>query len=378
MVTRLVCAVVLVVGCMPTDAEQQSADAAVDDKTSERRPSPNDDAGPRGSEESREGEQTADGGVSVVRGPTGPTGPEGPPGPPGPPGEGAVNPETGEPCEWCWAGQLSCNADGARLQECADDGDGCGHWEVREECAGRCGLGLDVLETDDLGNQRTTQEPRCFDVGECGPFVGCPPGETCAEGWCEVVPPVTPLPDPDSKSCLETVACDEGERCSAGGECVESDSWLTAEALIETPDGLRHHFVALGEASQLVRCSVAVETYWNVTPGSGCTLTLNPDRWTQSDLGEDYLGNVLVSTGVNWPVTEVGSFEPTVCSLAQLSNANKLVVSNQICELTIEGLELDEGGHIFGTFAGRSVITAVDNPGEQGFVEVTGAFQVQL
>jgi hypothetical protein len=200
MVKRLACAVVLV-GCMPTDVEQTVDSGLVDHETSERRSSPKDDAGPRGSEESGDEEQTADSGVRVVRGPTGPTGPEGPPGPAGPPGEGAV---------------------------------------------------------------------------------------------------------------------------------------------------------------------------------SGCTLTLNPERWTQSDLGEDYLGNVLVSTGVNWSVTETGSFEPTVCSLAQLSNANKLVVSNQICELTIEGFEQAEGGHIFGTFAGRSVITAVDDPGEQGFVEVTGAFQVQL
>jgi hypothetical protein len=165
----------------------------------------------------------------ACEGPAGPQGEEGPIGPAGPAGENGAEGEAGDDgedgmngmsavdsgqgrdagrdssaasspdsgqtsvrsdCKWCSpvAGTRSCSPDGKVLQRCVSDGDGCGHWESMQTCAGKCVYRYGS-EKDGLGNVELGGSA-CVAPGtlDCGVGLGaCVYPETCnvGTGKCE-------------------------------------------------------------------------------------------------------------------------------------------------------------------------------------------------
>jgi hypothetical protein len=256
---------------------------------------------------------------------------------------------------------------------CTDDGGGCGRWQFVEQCSHRCGLETEVTEVDDLGNQLTSNEYRCFDEGECGATVACPAGQLCVRGKCALTT------DPTSGLCTAN-PCDIGETCDlATGECVASGSWLVAEATVFTPDGLEHHFDALSEVLQGT-CSNTDVDYWSATPGAGCSFYAYAMSWTQSDRGKAYAGNPLTTGALHWTGSGTGSVAPILCSFPALSTGSKFTLSEQECSLNVSELEYEAGrfGYVAGSFAAEATIVETADPVAEGSVQVIGSFRMAL
>lgn len=320
-------------------------------------------------EDGEDGRDGSDGTEGKV-GPPGPAGPVGPEGPPGPAGEGASWPRTD--CLWCTPGWSGCAPDGITVQTCVDDGDGCGHWEASSTCNRACAPAYRQSTRDSLGNQAGIHY-RCYEAGECSPWVPCPSGALCVDGTC-----ASPGA-PSSSDCRVATPCPSGQACNLVGECEAAGSWLTATATLETAfDGLTHTFVALSETIS-VTCSTSSTTYWNSTPESCTTISIRPQTWTESSQGSGYGGEPLHPYGALSlsNVTGTGTFTPNCGSFGRLQ-ANRFDNETSSCEVELTTFDPEPGGSVAGTFSMTGTVTGHGEAEGASSLRIDGAFKISV
>jgi len=294
-------------------------------------------------------------------------------------GSAGLQGEKGDPgqplrtdCAWCAAGGgNSCSPDGVTLQECVDDGDGCGHWEAVKVCGVACSLAYrEQGSPDALGNLGNV-ESRCFEANECSLWRPCASG-SCVDGTCESAPAVD--------DCSESVpaVCSSGQECTTLG-CVSSDEWFVATATLTTAfDGKTHQFTAIGDYLYSLRCSASLSgTYWNSATSHCANLLVGPRDWSESSLGAAYAGDVLYPYGSVSLMGFTGTGTQAIpCSSLMNLAASRFSETNKVCSVTLTEFNPAPGGIIQGTFTASADVKGHEEATYASSLTMSGAFRM--
>lgn len=323
-------------------------------------------------------------GPAGLQGPVGPPGATGAPGPAGTPGgpgrrgqtgpRGATGPVAPAVCTWCRPGETSCSQDFKRVQHCVDDGDGCGHWEVGEECDYRCNFEPATEERDALGNRSNLYIGQCVRQNSCSLARTCNAGYFCVNGSCRLG---DVSPDEPGANCGNSSPCDAGYVCDWDA-CVASDTWVVAAATANTPDGLEHHFFARNESTYAYSYP-AMSPYWTESAKS-IWLSVAGGQWSSSGLGPEYSGDVIDPGWMRLDVYGVGTF-PVDGWYCPGIYSDRFETVDEACSMTITEFVPGVGGYVAGSFQATAVIIETGGSagsGPEGRFAMNGAFRVQV
>lgn len=248
-------------------------------------------------------------------------------------------------CKWCTpqpSSYAQCSPDQSALQRCVDDGDGCGHWELVEECDNGCGYDR-TDDIDALGNR------------PLGEYI-CRPVATC----------------------LSTLICPSEQACDVYGlHCVASNNWLVATATLSTGfDGQTHQFSAAGEGLS-ASCSDAGDDYWDTNVGTGCSLSVVAINWTESSAGSVYSGHPITSVYFNVSSLSASGAQVVSCSGAGI-DASRFTRRANTCTLTVTGSDLRSGGYVAGMFSRTDFVTGHGESADASSLSFQGSFRVAI
>lgn len=261
--------------------------------------------------------------------------------------DGAPAPTYRYDCKWCTPQPAGyppqCAANQKALQRCVADGDGCGHYQLVQQCEFGCGYAYGN-ELDSLGNR------------------------TAGAAVCK----------PSASVCGKDILCPSGQACDyLLNACAEAPTWLTASATLNTNfDGQAHTFQAFAELTS-ASCSQTSGSYWDVSTSRRCSLLVGPATWSASSAGNPYAGHPITVSYFNVETVSGLGAQTVTCSGAGLT-ASLFTSRLRSCTLTISSMDLQPGGFIAGSFARADYVTRSGQPADSSSLSTTGAFRVQI